>query len=294
LELKMANVSLRDLLEAGVHFGHQTRLWNPKMKPYIYGEKNGIHIIDIQKTASAVIEATRFVSTSVARGGSVLFVGTKRAAQEIVQEQAVRCGMYYVNNRWLGGTLTNYQTVKKSIDRLVGLERAREEGKLDLLTKKEALDITRRIAKMDKSLGGIKSMAGVPKIMFVVDPRREHIAIREAVKLGITVVALCDTNCDPQGIDHVIPGNDDAIKSIRLFTTAIADAVVEGSALSRSDQTEAVVSQVDVGDVEIYRRGTPEESAELEAAEADASEPVEESAEEAAEPEAPVETEAAE
>jgi small subunit ribosomal protein S2 len=291
----MANVSLRDLLEAGVHFGHQTRLWNPKMKPYIYGEKNGIHIIDIQKTASAVIEATRFVSASVARGGTVLFVGTKRAAQEIVQEQAERCGMFYVNNRWLGGTLTNYQTVKKSIDRLVGLERAREEGKLDLLTKKEALDITRRIGKMDKSLGGIKTMKGLPKIMFVVDPRREHIAIREANKLGIPVVALCDTNCDPRGIDNVIPGNDDAIKSIRLFTTAIADAVVEGSALSRSGQTEAVVSQVDVGDVEIYRRGAaPEEEGALEAADSEESEVVEESAEEAAEPEAEEASEATE
>jgi small subunit ribosomal protein S2 len=263
----MANVSLRDLLEAGVHFGHQTRLWNPKMKPYIYGEKNGIHIIDIQKTAAAVVDATRFVNATGARGGTVLFVGTKRAAQEIIQEQAVRSGMFYVNNRWLGGTLTNFQTVKKSIDRLVGLESARDDGKLDLLTKKEALDITRRITKMDKSLGGIKTMKGLPKIMFVVDPRREHIAIREANKLGIHVVALCDTNCDPQGIDNVIPGNDDAIKSIRLFTTAIADAVIEGNALGRSNQNEAVVSQVDVGDVEIYRRGSaPEE--EIAAAEA--------------------------
>ena len=270
----MASVSLRDLLEAGVHFGHQTRLWNPKMKPYIYGEKNGIHIIDIQKTASAVYDATRFVSATVARGGTVLFVGTKRAAQEIIQEQAVRSQMFYVNNRWLGGTLTNFQTVKKSIDRLVGLERAREEGKLDLLTKKEALDITRRITKMDKSLGGIKTMKGLPRIMFVVDPRREHIAIREANKLGIPVVALCDTNCDPQGIDHVIPGNDDAIKSIRLFTTAIADAILEGNALSRTDQNEAVASQVDLGDVEIYRRGTSPEGEE-EAEEASAEAPAE-------------------
>jgi small subunit ribosomal protein S2 len=267
LEQKMASVSLRDLLEAGVHFGHQTRLWNPKMKPYIYGEKNGIHIIDIQETASAVVQATRYVSATVVRGGTVLFVGTKRAAQEIVQEQAARSGMFYVNNRWLGGTLTNFQTVKKSIDRLVGLERAREEGKLDLLTKKEALDITRRITKMDKSLGGIKTMSGLPRIMFVVDPRREHIAIREANKLGIPVVALCDTNCDPNGIEYVIPGNDDAIKSIRLFTTAIAEAVIEGNALSRTGQNEAVVSQVDVGDVEIYRRAAaPEDEAAAEAA----------------------------
>jgi small subunit ribosomal protein S2 len=276
LEQEMANVSLRDLLEAGVHFGHQTRLWNPKMKPYIYGEKNGIHIIDIQKTASAVIEATRYVSATVARGGTVLFVGTKRASQEIIEEQAVRSGMFFVNNRWLGGTLTNFQTVKKSIDRLVGLERARDEGKLELLTKKEALDITRRITKMDKSLGGIKTMKGLPKIIFVVDPRREHIAIREANKLGIPVVALCDTNCDPQGIDNVIPGNDDAIKSIRLFTTAIADAVIEGNALSRTGQNEAVASQVDMGDVEIYRRGTsPEEEGEVVASDDSAAETAE-------------------
>jgi small subunit ribosomal protein S2 len=203
-------------------------------------------------------------------------VGTKRASQEIIEEQAVRSGMFFVNNRWLGGTLTNFQTVKKSIDRLVGLERARDEGKLELLTKKEALDITRRITKMDKSLGGIKTMKGLPKIIFVVDPRREHIAIREANKLGIPVVALCDTNCDPQGIDNVIPGNDDAIKSIRLFTTAIADAVMEGNALSRTGQNEAVVSQVDVGDVEIYRRGTsPDEEGEAAASEDTAAETAE-------------------
>jgi len=252
----MSNVSLRDLLEAGVHFGHQTRLWNPKMKPYIYGEKSGIHIIDLQKTARCLVDASRFVSGQVGRGGSVLFVGTKRAARDIVSEQAGRCGMYYVNNRWLGGTLTNFQTVKKSIDRLVGLERAREEGRFELLTKKEALELSRRIGKMDKSLGGIKTMKELPGLMFVVDPRREHIAVCEAVKLGIPVVALCDTNCDPDNISFVVPGNDDAIKSIRLFTTAIADAVVEGNALSRDSITGgSVVSPVDVGDVEIYRRG---------------------------------------
>ena len=252
----MSNVSLRDLLEAGVHFGHQTRLWNPKMKPYIYGERNGIHIIDLQKTARSLIEATRFISTTVSRGGTVLFVGTKRSAQEIVAEEAERSGMFFVNNRWLGGTLTNFQTVKKSIDRLVGLERARDDGRLDLLTKKEALDITRKIEKMDRSLGGIKKMKSPPGLMFVVDPKREHIAVREAQKLGIPVVALCDTNCDPDGIAHVIPGNDDAIKSIRLFTTAIADAILDGGQLSREGLGDAVVSQVDVGDVEIIRKGS--------------------------------------
>ncbi len=250
----MSHISLRDLIEAGVHFGHQTRLWNPKMKPYIYGEKNGVHIIDLQKTALSVVSTTRFVSQTVARGGTVLFVGTKRAAREIVQEQAQRSGMFYVNNRWLGGTLTNFQTVKKSIDRLVGLELAREEGKFEFLTKKEALDLSRRITKMEKSLGGIKTMKDLPAVMFVIDPKREHIAVREALKLKIPVVALCDTNCDPQGIAHVIPGNDDAIKSIRLFTTAVADAIIEGGVVSRDSAGEAVIAKVDVGDVEIYRR----------------------------------------
>jgi small subunit ribosomal protein S2 len=253
----MPNVSLRDLLEAGVHFGHQTRLWNPKMKPYIYGERNGIHIIDLQKTARGLVDAMRFVTTTVQNGGTVLFVGTKRASREVVQEQASRCGMYYVNNRWLGGTLTNFLTVKQSIDRFVKLERARDEGSFDLLTKKEALDLTRRIDKMERSLGGIKTLKSTPDIMFVIDPKREHIAVREAQKLNIPVVALCDTNCDPKGIKHVVPGNDDAIKSIRLFTTAIADAIAEGRDLSRGRIDAPVVapSASDMGDVEIYRKG---------------------------------------
>jgi small subunit ribosomal protein S2 len=252
----MANISLRDLLEAGVHFGHQTRLWNPKMKRYIYGERNGIHIIDLQKTALQLIAATRFVEQTVARGGTVLFVGTKRAAREIIAEEATRCGMYYVNNRWLGGTLTNFPTVKKSIERLVSLEKARDDGRLDLLTKKEALDISRKIEKMDKALGGIKTMKAVPGLMFVLDPKREHIAVSEARKLGIPVVGLCDTNCDPEGIAHVIPGNDDAIKSIRLFTGAIADAALDGGQMSRSNLGDAVVApRADMGDVEIYRKG---------------------------------------
>lgn len=225
----MSTVSLRDLLEAGVHFGHQTRLWNPKMKPYIYGEKNGVHIIDLQKTARSLVEATRFVQGVASRGGSVLFVGTKRASQEIVAEEAGRAGMYYVNNRWLGGTLTNFQTVKKSIEHFVGLEKARDDGRFDLLTKKEARDLHRRIGKMERSLGGIKTMKGLPDLMFVIDPKREHIAVREGKKLGIPIVALCDTNCDPKGIDYVIPGNDDAIRSIKLFTANIADACIEGA-----------------------------------------------------------------
>ena len=266
----MASISLRDLLEAGVHFGHQTRLWNPKMKRYIYGERNGIHIIDLQKTAMGLINTTRFVSQAVARGGTVLFVGTKRAAREIVAEEATRAGMFYVNNRWLGGTLTNFQTVKKSIERLVSLEKARDDGRLELLTKKEALDITRKIDKMDRSLGGIKTMKSTPGIMFVIDPKREHIAVSEARKLGIPVVGLCDTNCDPDGIAHVIPGNDDAIKSIRLFTAAIADAIIEGNQMSRTNLGQAVVAASDVGDVEVIRKSAPVEAAPAEAAEASA------------------------
>ena len=280
----MASISLRDLLEAGVHFGHQTRLWNPKMKRYIYGERNGIHIIDLQKTAMGLINTTRFVSQTVARGGTVLFVGTKRAAREIVAEESARSGMYFVNNRWLGGTLTNFQTVKKSIERLVSLEKARDEGRLELLTKKEALDITRKIEKMDRSLGGIKTMKAVPGIMFVIDPKREHIAVSEARKLGIPVVGLCDTNCDPDGIAHVIPGNDDAIKSIRLFTGAIADAILDGSQMSRSNLGQGVVTPTDVSNVEVIRKSAPVEAPAAEATEAPA--------EAAAEPAADAPTEA--
>lgn len=252
----MANVSLRDLLEAGVHFGHQTRLWNPKMRRYIYGEKNGVHIIDLQKTAQNLVEALRFLESRATNGGSVLFVGTKRAAQEIVAEQSERSGQFFVNSRWLGGTLTNWRTVKESIKRLVDLEKAREDGRFELLTKKEALELNRKIEKMDRSLGGIKNMNGLPDVLFVIDPKREHIAVREANKLGIPIVALCDTNCDPTGINYVIPGNDDALKSIRLFTTAIADACVEGRNLGRDAHGKgAVLSDDEVENIEVVRRG---------------------------------------
>jgi len=255
----MASVSLRDLLEAGVHFGHQTRRWNPKMKPYIYGQKNGIHIIDLQKTAKALVDATKFVTSTVTRGQSVLFVGTKRAAQDLIKEEATRSGMYYVNNRWLGGTLTNFQTVKKSIERLNSLERAKEEGKFDLLSKKEALELSRKISKMDKALGGIKHMKGLPGAIFVIDPKKEYIAIREAGTLGIPVVAVCDTNCNPSGISYVIPGNDDAIKSIALFTKSIAEAAIEGNVAGRDDALgDQIVAGGEIGDVEIYRRGGEE------------------------------------
>ena len=270
--MALPEFTMRQLLEAGVHFGHQTRRWSPRMKPYIYGAKNGIHIIDLQKTARGLVDASRFISNEVAHGGTVMFVGTKRAAQDIVREEAERCGMYFVNNRWLGGTMTNWQTVKKSIDRLLKLEKARDEGRFELLTKKEALELTREIEKMDRNLGGIKGLKNLPKMLFVVDPKKEHLAIQEANKLGIPVVALCDTNCDPTGITHVIPGNDDALKSIRLFTQAIADAVIEGRAASTSRNKEVYVSQQADEDVEVVRRGGAEASATAVEAEAPATE----------------------
>jgi small subunit ribosomal protein S2 len=258
------NISLRDLLEAGVHFGHQTRRWNPKMKPFIYGSKNGIHIIDLQRTARGLVEATRFAQTIASNGGTILFVGTKRSAREIVAEESQRCGQYFVNHRWLGGTMTNWQTVKKSIERLNDLESARGQGKFDILTKKEALELTRDIERMDRNLGGIKAMKGLPSAVFVVDPKREHIAVNEANTLGIPVIALCDTNCDPSGIAHVIPGNDDAIKSIRLFTAAVADAVIEGRQSSRrqvgSYSTEGAAADDDAG-VEVVTRRSAEPAA---------------------------------
>jgi small subunit ribosomal protein S2 len=263
------NVSLRDLLQAGVHFGHQTRRWNPKMKPYIYGAKNGVHIIDLQRTARGLVDASRFLTQTVGHGGSVLFVGTKRAARDIVSEEASRCQMFHVNNRWLGGTLTNWQTVKKSIDRLVQLEKARDEGRFDVLTKKEALGAHREIEKMNINLGGIKGMRGLPSCLFIVDPKKEHIAVKEANTLGIPVVALCDTNCDPSGIQYVIPGNDDAIKSIRLFTAAIADAVTEGRSASTGrsgDRQAAYVGAADdeEANVQVVKRYSAEPDADEE------------------------------
>jgi small subunit ribosomal protein S2 len=247
------------------------------MRSYIYGQKNGIHIIDLQKTAMSLIDATRYVSAQVAQGKSVLFVGTKRAAREIVAEEAVRSGMFYVNNRWLGGTLTNFQTIKKSIEHLNGLERAQTEGRFAVLSKKEALEATRTIAKMNKALGGIKNMKGLPGALFIIDPRKEHIAVREAIKLKIPVIALCDSNCDPEGIEHVIPGNDDAIKSIRLFSGAIADSCLEGTQVGRTEAASAVV--VDDGDIDVVHRvHTPQSEAEATAAPAPVAEPAAEEA----------------
>lgn len=265
------NISLCDLLEAGVHFGHQTGRWNPRMRPYIYGAKDGIHVVDLQQTAKGLVGASRFVTATVASGRHILFVGTKRAAREIVSEEATRCGMFFANYRWLGGTMTNWQTVKKSIERLIKLERARDEGRFDLLTKKEALELNREIEKMSRTLGGIKNMKGLPAALFVIDPKKEHIAVKEANTLGIPIVGLCDTNCDPTGIDYVIPGNDDAIKAVRLFTAAIADAVIEGRQLgtNRSSQGGAYSTDDaeggDSGEVEVIKRGGAAETAPPEA-----------------------------
>jgi len=220
---------MKQMLEAGVHFGHQAKRWNPKMKPYIFGARNGIYIIDLQQTVVLWRRAYDFISDLASRGEKILFVGTKKQAQEVIAEEATRAGMFYVNNRWLGGTLTNFKTVKGSIERLRGIERMAEDGTFERLQKKEVLRLTRERDKLMRSLGGIKDMTRLPAAMFVVDPKKEHIAVAEANRLQIPVVAIVDTNCDPDMIDYVIPGNDDAIRSIKLFTANIADACVEGS-----------------------------------------------------------------
>ena len=234
----MSNISMKELLEAGVHFGHQTKRWNPKMKPYIFGARNGIYIIDLQKTVRYFKSAYNFVKESAEQGCSVLFVGTKKQAQDAVAEEAARCGQYYVNQRWLGGMLTNFTTVRQSIERLKKLDAMFEDGTIDAYTKKEALNMGKEREKLQKILGGIKSMTKLPGLMFVIDPKNEEIAVQEAKKLGIPVVAIVDTNCDPDMIDHVIPGNDDAIRAIRLLSAKIADAIIEGSE-SRSNTMQA-------------------------------------------------------
>ncbi len=221
-------IGLRALIDAGVHFGHQTKRWNPRMRPYIYGARNGIHIIDLDQTAELFKRAYNFIGDTVGRGGHVLFVGTKRQAAEVVREEAERAGQFYVTGRWLGGTLTNFRTMKGGIDRLRDIEAQVEDGTIDSLRKKEALAIRREGEKLEKYLGGIKKMDRLPSVLFVVDPQNEHIAVSEARKLHIPIVALTDTNCDPDLIDFVIPGNDDAIRSIKLITSRIADACLEG------------------------------------------------------------------
>ncbi len=234
----MAVISMKALLETGVHFGHRTRKWNPRMKPYIFTERNGIHIIDLQQTLNALETAYALIREAVAAGGSLLFVGTKRQAQETIQTEAERCGMPYVNARWLGGTLTNWRTIRSRIDELVELERRRDTGDLERLTKKEAMMIGREIERLQDRLGGIREMRALPKLLFVVDVRREEAAVHEANVLRIPIIALVDTNCDPGGIDYVIPSNDDAIRAIKLLAAKIADAVLEGKALRKDEGAE--------------------------------------------------------
>jgi small subunit ribosomal protein S2 len=236
---------MKELLEAGVHFGHQTRRWNPKMKPYIFGERNGIYIIDLQKTLRLFKEATRFIAEVTAQGGSLLFVGTKRQAQDAVAEEARRCGMYFVNQRWLGGLLTNFVTIQKSVARLKELDEMSTDGRYQLLSKKEVARLERERRGLEKNLSGIKEMKSLPRILFVIDSRKEEIAVREANRLQIPVVAVVDTNCDPDRVDHVIPGNDDALRAIKLFTSKVADAVVDGTAVlkEKADVREAAAGQ---------------------------------------------------
>jgi len=224
----MAVVSMKQLLEAGVHFGHQTRRWNPKMAEYIYMERNGIYIIDLQKTVKKLEDAYSFVRTLAENGQSILFVGTKKQAQDAVKEEAERVGMYYVNARWLGGMLTNFRTMRTRVDRLAQLKKMQEDGTFDMLPKKEVMKLLGEMAKLEKYLGGVKDMKKLPGALFVIDPRKEHIAIAEARKLHIPIVAIVDTNCDPDEVDYVIPGNDDAIRAIRLISATMANAVQEG------------------------------------------------------------------
>ncbi len=227
----MSTVTMKQLLEAGVHFGHQTKRWNPKMKDYIFGSRNGIYIIDLQKTVRLFKEAYKFVVETVAQGESILFVGTKKQAQDAITEEAQRAGMFYVNQRWLGGTLTNFRTIKKNVERLKKLEKMKEDGTFSALPKKEVLRLEKEQAKMEKTLGGIKNMTKLPKGIFIIDPRKERIAVHEARKLSIPIVAIVDTNCDPDEVDYIIPGNDDAIRAIRLISSKIADACLEGKQL---------------------------------------------------------------
>lgn len=224
----MSIVTMKQLLEAGVHFGHQTRRWNPKMKKYIFTERNGIYIIDLQKTIKKIEEAYEFVKRLTADGGKLLFVGTKKQAQESIEENAKRCSMFYVNQRWLGGMLTNFKTIRKRINRLHELNKMEEDGVFEVLPKKEVLILKRERKRLEKFLGGIKDMTELPQALFIVDPRKENIAVAEAKKLGIPIIAIVDTNCDPDEIDYVIPGNDDAIRAVKLITEKIADAVIEG------------------------------------------------------------------
>ena len=241
----MSVISMKQLLEAGVHFGHQTRRWNPKMAPYIYTERNGIHIIDLQKTVGMVDDAYNAIFDIVSQGGTILFVGTKKQAQETVEQEAARCGMYYVNERWLGGMLTNFKTIQTRIDRLKKIEKMEEDGTFDVLPKKEVMALRKEHDKLQKNLGGIKEMKKLPDAIFVVDPKKERICIQEAQTLGLTIFGIADTNCDPDELDYVIPGNDDAIRAVKLIVAKMADAVIEANQGEEMTAAEAESAAAD-------------------------------------------------
>ncbi len=262
----MATLTMKELLEAGVHFGHQTRRWNPKMKEYIFGERNGIYIIDLQKTLKMFKEAAAFVSELAGQGKNILFVGTKRQAQEAIAEEAKRCGMFYVNHRWLGGTLTNWATIQKTIKRFKELEAMETDGRVEAMPKKEAAGVRRELRHLRENLDGIKELPTLPDALFVVDSNKEQIAVQEARKLAIPVVAVVDTNCDPDEVDKIIPGNDDALRAIRLFTSKIADAALEGRGLFEQAQLAAAKAEAEAlagAEGEAVYAGTPEELEQL-------------------------------
>ncbi len=265
---KMAYLTMKQLLESGVHFGHQTKRWNPKMKPYIYGARNGIYIIDLQQTVKLFKDAYDYIKGVTSRGGKVLFIGTKKQAHNAIEEESKRCGMGYINNRWIGGFLTNFETVKKSINRLKELDDIENNPNYASFTKKELLMFARERERLEKYLGGVRDLEGVPSTLFIIDAKKEAIAIKEAKRLGLSVVAIVDTNCDPDGIDFVVPGNDDAIRAIKLFSTAVADACLEGMAIyeeSRQAKTDKQQKPVPVAEA-----ASPEAQAEAEAAAAPA------------------------
>jgi len=238
----MSGITMKQMLEAGLHFGHQTRRWNPKMKPYIFAPRNGIYIINLDKTMRLFRKAYEYIVEETSKGGYVLFVGTKRQAQAIIKEEAIRCGMFYINHRWLGGTLTNFQTIKKGVDRLKSIEAMQEDGSINKFPKKEILLMEKERVKLERNIGGIKNMRSMPAAILVIDPNKEQIAVKEANKLNIPVIALADTNCDPDGITLIIPGNDDAIRAVKLITSAIADAVMDGR--SNLKEKDAVVEEM--------------------------------------------------
>ena len=249
----MSVISMKQLLEAGVHFGHQTRRWNPKMAPYIYTERNGIHIIDLQKTVGMVDDAYKAINDIVAQGGTILFVGTKKQAQDAVAAEALRCGEFFVNERWLGGMLTNFKTIRSRIERLKSIRKMAEDGTFDVLPKKEVIKIKKEQEKLEKNLGGIVEMKELPTAIFVIDPKKEKICIKEAQTLGITIIGMCDTNCDPEELDYVIPGNDDAIRAVKLIVAKMADAIIEanqGEAYDEAPEFEAEAAEGQAQDIE--------------------------------------------